>query len=169
MSEIKDGGPAFCAWCSEAAYIRQGRIQLCRVHYRFQAMRVRAKRDGKEVPSYEMLTAMASSARLNCPGCGRFMNWLSKEGRSTVVTLQHDRNGTMRFLCLSCNTRHASRPGDSFYSDPKDKKHCPDCRQWLPLDSFATDRSNRWLNKKTYCRGCSNVRNKNWRENRIAC
>ena len=167
MSEIKDGGPA-CAWCSEPKHIKQGRIWLCKIHYRFQSMRVRAKRDDKAVPSYEMLYSMASSSMI-CPGCNRTMNWLAKEGRSTVVTLQHDRNGTMRFLCLSCNTRHAFMPGDSFYHAPKDKKFCPDCREWLDFDSFATDKSGRWMDRKTYCRRCSNVRHKNWRENRVAC
>lgn len=165
----KDGGPAFaCKWCPEQAHIKQGRIWLCKRHYRFSSMKSRAKRDEKEVPTNEMLYGMASSS-LQCPGCSRKMNWLSKEGQSTVVTLQHDRNGAIRFLCRSCNTRHAQRPQDSFYADPKDKKLCPDCKLWLPLESFVTDRSGRWMNKKSYCRRCSSVRHKNWRENRIAC
>jgi hypothetical protein len=167
---MKDGGPAFpCHWCLGEPYIKQGHIWLCKIHYRFQSMRTRAKRDKKSVPSYDMLFSMASSACMHCPGCNRSMNWLAKEGRSTVVTLQHDRDGKMRFLCLSCNTRHASMPGDSFYSFPKDKKLCPDCQQQLPLEAFATDRTSRWMNKKTYCRRCSNARWKKWNENRIAC
>ena len=170
MSEKKnDGAPVTsCKWCLMPAYIKQGRIWLCKIHYRFSSMRANAKRHGKVVPSVELLDSFLTPDYAICKGCNRKMNWLDKDGKSTVITLQHDRNGTMRFLCRACNTRHANRPGDSFYDDPKNKKLCPDCNQWKEFNAFSIDRHFRWMDRKTYCKECSNDRHKRWRETRIA-
>lgn len=147
---VKDGGPALCAWCSQPSHIRQGRINLCAMHYRISSMRSRAKRDGKLVPSREAIEAMANVS-MSCFACGQEMHWLREEGASGQVTLQHDRDGSLRLLCLGCNTRHAQHPGDSYYDIPSDHKWCPDCGKVLPLSSFSIDRS-RPIGRKSYCR-----------------
>ena len=122
-----------CIWCEIEAFRKQGHIWLCKKHYRFQQMRVSAKHNGKPVPSYEWLEDTWNALQGKCPICQREINWLSSDGTSTVITLQHDRCGNLRLLCLSCNTRHASFCGDSFYSADPTKRVCPRCRKELPF------------------------------------
>lgn len=154
----KDGGPARCKWCDGKAARKQGRIWLCAKHYRFQQMRVRAKRDGKSVPSYQELEGMA----MRCPGCGVPMHWLISDGqRSGQATLQHDRSGLMRLLCLGCNVRHAAHPGDEFYHVPHEHKRCGACGDVKPFAAFVTDRS-RPIGLKSSCRECSRVQHLEW-------
>lgn len=153
--------PAFpCAWCERPSHIRQGRILLCAVHYRISSMRSRAKRDGKVAPDRREIEALIPSPFV-CECCGREMTWLRMKGASRQATLQHDRDGALRIICLACNTRHAQHPGDSFYHIPEGHKRCPDCEQVLPLASFAIDRS-RPIGRKSYCRSCAAVRFKRW-------
>lgn len=161
----KDGGPAFtCKWCDAPAVRKQGRIWLCPKHYRFQQMRVRARRYGKAVPKYSALNGMVAALgqEFQCPACRRSMNWLGADGQSTVATLQHDRDGTMRLLCRACNTRHGAYPNDEFYALPDGHKRCPRCKRILPLTDFWVDRGARWQNKKTYCKECSNAYHREW-------
>lgn len=158
---VKDGGAAAsCAWCERPRHIKQGRIWLCEVHYRISSMRTRAKRDGKSVPSKEGIEALIPSPFV-CAGCDRSMVWLRQHGASQQATLQHDRSGALRIICLACNTRHAQHPGDSYYEIPTDHKRCPDCEKVLPRSAFAMDRS-RPIGLKAYCRPCSAARFKHW-------
>lgn len=162
---MTDGGPAFpmCQWCSSERFRKQGRIWLCKKHYRFQQMRVRAKSDGKAVPSYVDLQSMldALPAYMECPHCRRKMNWLSKEGTQTVITLQHYRDGQMGLICLSCNTRHAAMPDDSFVDLPSGHKLCPSCGKVKPHSDFYKDNS-RYMSVKTYCKECAYGKFRNW-------
>ena len=152
-----------CKWCNSEAYCRQGHIWLCKKHYRFQQMRVTAKRHNKVPPSYEWLEQTWGEIGWHCPVCKRKVNWLSKEGTCTVITLQHDRNGKMRFLCFSCNMRHASFSDDSFYTADPNRKVCTICKKSLPLDMFATDRGAGVIQKKSWCRNCANKKHNEWR------
>lgn len=149
-----------CAWCDDDAHIRQGRIMLCAVHYRISSMRARAKRDGKSVPSRDEIESLISYPFV-CIGCEREMVWLRRDGASNQATLQHDRSGAIRILCLGCNTRHSNTPDDIFYDIPKESKHCPDCSKILPIEDFAVDKS-RPVGRKSYCRSCSSDRFKKW-------
>ena len=158
--------PLGCAWCERPSHIRQGRIRLCAMHYRISNMRSRARRDGKAVPTRQEIEALVP-APFVCVGCERPMSWLRANGASQQATLQHDRDGTLRLICLACNTRHAKHPDDSFYSIPKGHKRCPDCSQVLPLNSFAVDRS-RPLGRVSYCRPCAAKRFKQWSINHAA-
>lgn len=151
-----------CAWCPDPSYTTQGRIMLCVKHFRFSTMRTRAKRDGKAVPSYQQLDELLEKYGVECPVCTRTLNWLSKDGRSTVRVLQHDRDGGLKFLCLSCNTRHGARKGDSFYEIPTDSKMCPGCNTVKLLTEFVGDKY-RWAGRKTYCRPCSAAKHAAWR------
>jgi len=149
-----------CKWCKKKAHVKQGSVWLCKKHYRFMQMRVNAKRNKKTVPPYEELEKILLP---NCPVCKRKFNWLSKEGAQTVITLQHDRSGAFRFLCLSCNVRYASFKDDSFYSQSPKTKICPKCKKEKPWSEYHTDNSARWKNKKTYCKDCSYLIMKNWK------
>lgn len=156
---MPDNPPA-CAWCERPSHIKQGHILLCAMHYRIANMRTRAKRDGKLVPARVAIEALAPSP-FECCCCQRPLTWLRENGASQQATLQHDRDGGLRIICLACNTRHAQHPGDTFYAIPGGHKRCPDCEQVLPLASFVIDRS-RPVGRKSYCRPCSAARFKQW-------
>jgi hypothetical protein len=159
-NERKDGG-LVCKWCERPAHIKQGRILLCAMHYRISSMSSRARRDGKTAPSRAEIEAILPNPFI-CKPCGRPMNWVRDDGASTQATLQHDRNGEIRIICLACNTKHAQHPGDSYYDLPGGHKRCPDCEQILPVDAFVIDKS-RPVGRKSYCRKCSSIRHKSWR------
>ena len=154
-----------CRWCSLPAFRESGHIWLCYMHYRFQSMRTKAKYDGKEVPSYNDLKLLFDQLNpvMICPICRRPMNWMAKDGRSTVITLQHDRSGVLRLLCMGCNARHGQCEGDSFYSEiGPNRKRCWRCKQVKTLEEFSTDRG-RWSEKGTTCKECLYILNKTWR------
>ena len=150
-----------CSTCKKTAVIKQGNQWLCEKHYRFGQMRSCAKRHGKKVPSREELDMMIPDP-FSCQVCNKPMNWRSKDGTSTVATLQHDRAGTMRIICLSCNSRHASFKDDSFYQHDQSKRSCPRCKQSLELVQFCKDESGRWKSLNTYCRTCRTEMHRQW-------
>ena len=76
----KPDNPFACAWCDEAAHIRQGRVMLCATHYRISSMRARAARDGKMVPTRDEIASLAAQS-MTCVGCKRPMNWLRSSER----------------------------------------------------------------------------------------
>lgn len=161
-TRVNDGGPAFlCSWCAKPAHIRQGRIWLCAAHYRISSMRTRAKRDGKTTPTRQEIEALIP-APFKCGACNRQMKWLRHGGASSQATLQHDRSGTVRIICLACNTRHAQHPGDSYYELPDNHKRCASCDSILPHSSFDKDRS-RPLGLKSSCQKCSHAAHTEWR------
>jgi len=153
-----------CSICGTCAYIKQGNQWLCVVHYRFGQMRAKAKTCGKTVPTRMNLAEMVEKSKMVCRGCSRKMNWLSKDGKSTVASLQHNRDGSMELLCRACNTRHATFTGDSFYCLNKQFHVCRDCNQTLELKEFFKDRS-RPLGIKSYCKKCSTKRHYEWTTN----
>jgi len=155
-----------CSRCNEPSCAKQGHQWLCEKHYRFRQMRGKAQQRGLAVPTYEWLEANVPDGMICC-WCKRTMNWLQRDGASTVITLQHDRSGELRLICLACNSRHARFSGDEFYSLPIDKKPCPACKQVLPLSAFCIDRSKRWQDRKSMCRQCSTDVHREWvRRNR---
>ena len=158
---IDDGGPAQCSRCLDSSVIKQGHQWLCAKHYRFGQMRAKAKQAGKAVPSHEWLEGNHPKP-LICRCCSRQMNWRQIDGAATVACLQHNRNGTMEIICLSCNTRHGQMKGDEFYDLPQDSKQCPGCSQVKPFSDFYTDKSGRWENRKSTCRPCSNSNHAEW-------
>lgn len=153
------------AGCEEFSVIRQGNQFLCKKHYRFVQMRSSAKRQGKHVPSHLDLEIILASQGMFCSDCRRPMNWRSADGRATVLTLQHYRDGSIAFACLSCNSRHASMPADTFRDMDPGHKHCPSCDQIKPASEFTKDsgRSGE-LRRKSKCRTCSDKSTKFRRE-----
>ena len=151
---------AKCAQCSNDAHIIQGSGGLCVIHYRIANMRTVARRAGKTVPTRQEIEALVP-ADMVCPFCDRAMNWLRKDGISTQATLQHDRSGGHRVICMGCNARHAVHPGDSFYEIPGGHKLCPACNQVLPKERFNRA-STRPVGVSTYCRPCYGLVRKKW-------
>jgi len=157
---VEDGGPA-CSRCGAQATHYQGHQHLCPKHYRFGQMRAGAKRHGKAVPSHEELERMAAHG-MSCWDCNRTMVWLSKEDKKLVLSLQHYRDGTLGFVCRSCNTRHAFAPGDSYREQPKDHKFCPSCKTVKPFSEYDCDRGRGLNGNKSYCRDCARVTHYRW-------
>lgn len=159
----KNTGGADCSRCDSKASHKQGNQHLCAKHYRFGQMRATAKRHGKVVPSHEQLAGMVAEG-MDCADCHRPMNWLSLDGRCTVASLQHYRNGTMAIVCRSCNTRHAFMAGDTYREIPKDHKFCASCETVKPLASFSADNSRSGEMKvKSACKECSHLAISAWR------
>ena len=151
-----------CSRCSEPSVIRQGNQQLCSMHYRFGQMRGQAKRSGQAVPSHIHLHELHASLKdMCCPHCERKMNWRSVEGKSTVISLQHYRDGSFGLICRACNTRHAKMPGDTFRLVPPTHKNCGQCRKVVPLEAFGLQ-AGKWLNLAIRCRDCANSRARKW-------
>ena len=125
-----------CAHCGAPAIFIMNQW-VCAKHYRFRSMRYSARHSGKKVPSRDWLEANVPEGMV-CPCCSRVMNWRIHEGRPTVITLQHNRDGTMAMICQSCNSRHQHMPGDSFYSLPEGMRRCPKCGEIKPRGEFAS-------------------------------
>ncbi len=142
-----------CMECGEPRHAER----RCVKHYRFKQMQHEARVTGKLVPTVQQLEdLLAALDCLRCPICGRAMNWLAREGQATTLTLQHDRDGGLRLLCRSCNTRHSWYEGDSFYAVGPDRKRCPVCRELKPLTEFhrvTTDRY--WGGRGGRCKPCN--------------
>lgn len=125
-------------------------------------MRVTAKRCNKKVPSYKELDQLLVESGFKCQNCGTDFNWTQKEGTRTVITLQHDDSGAFKFLCLSCNTVHASTARDLIYSMGPNDKYCKRCQSIKPKDAFYKDRHT--VNGyKSWCMECSNKNSQRWR------
>ena len=153
--------PKECKWCNKKPFRRAGRIHLCKKHYRFQQMRVDAKRQGKLVPEYDDLNRYLSMCDMTCSCCNREMNWTAIEGQSTVITLQHNNDGTMNFLCRSCNTLHG-KIGDVIYKVGDNEKYCSSCDFIKDLEDFYKDK-HKVNGYKSYCKKCSNRKLKKYR------
>ncbi len=165
MIKIDPNQPA-CgrAGCQCVAVKRTGHQTLCAKHYRFGQMRHIAKYRGKTFPDEAAQELMLSRlVDFACPLCDRKMNWFRSGGDSTVITLQHYRDGSFGLICQACNTRHAAMPGDSFVDLPSAHKWCPKCHTSKPLSAFCTDRGGRWESKRSACRICSAIQTQNYR------
>lgn len=155
---VGDCSGKVCAKCDEKAYRVHGDRPLCVVHFRFETMRDAARSKGKVVPTHDDLRRMADEIIQNglaCPHCGRQMHWTKPpQRRSDVVSLQHDRSGRLRLLCMGCNIKHATYPGDTFYDAPIGWSFCHRCHQSLPPESFYKNRMG------ACCRSCRKVLNR---------
>lgn len=154
-----------CKRCNQPGYReKRGKYWLCKKHYRFMQMRSSAQVEGKRIPSHEALEKLWSDVGMICPHCNRKMNTLRIDGGSTVVTLQHDRSGQVRLLCMRCNVQHAVCPGDSFYTFDPNMKWCSKCDTTLPLSSFYEDA--RTLNGRvSHCKRCKLKQGAQWAAN----
>lgn len=139
-----------CARCDRPAFALMYFTNLCLLHVRAEQMRRGARYGEKAIPPREVIESLLNAALasgMKCPSCGRTMNWLKKDGQSTVITLQHDRDGGFRAICFGCNVRHQFHPNDTFYSLPAGHKRCQACKNNKPTaDFYSPSRAN--------CRQC---------------
>lgn len=152
-----------CRRCARDSVINMGHYSYCAYHYRLIRIRVDAKIKGKMVPTEDELGVLLDKHKdMICPVCKSKMNWLGRDGKKHVLTLQHNMDGTFGILCHSCNAAHQFIPNDGFYSKPAGTRFCQDCKEFLPLNSFFRDsRLNGGV--KTYCKKCANARTYKWR------
>lgn len=165
MNTKDDGGSEFrCSRCGIVAAQKQGHQWLCARHYRIGQMRSTARRDGKVIPTHEQLEAML---RDTCADCGVVMNMLSRDGeRARTASLQHYRDGSLAVVCVSCNTRHAAMPGDTFRDMQNDSKRCPRCETVKPLSNFGADLGRSGPMKfKSWCKPCASASHTEWQRN----
>lgn len=149
--------------CGEPSVMQPGNYPRCAKHYRFLQMRASAKRRGKQVPTVPALESMLPSD-MKCPDCGVVMNWLARDDRKRVATLQHYRNGTMGVVCMVCNAAHSFMPGDSYRTRPTGHKWCSACLRMLAYALFGMDRrKNSGLS--SLCRPCKSTRERARRRN----
>ena len=153
-----------------------GTTWYCDKHYRFKKMRARAQQSGKVVPTWEQLEEMLLEC-LNehgqlgkCPCCNRQMQWRAgaemKIGRT--ISLQHNLDGTMCFICHSCNVGHGnSKLGDRYLYLEYDEKYCPRCDTVKSLDQFNKNRRNT-LGVHDSCQNCVKEQNRKYRAERDA-
>jgi hypothetical protein len=150
-----------------------GTTLYCEKHYRFYRMRTDARRSSKVVPTWEQLDEMLLEC-LNehgelggCPSCGQQMQWKAGADKKIgpTISLQHNLDGTMCFICLSCNVGHGrSRAGDRYLEKTLvGFKYCGDCDTVRPLEQFRRDRRT-GTGFGSFCRDCSNKRRKKHRE-----
>src|ERR1044072_7536557 len=152
-----------CRDCGRPIAVKFDRAWRCQRHGRFARIIKQAGNDGKTIPPLTELNRLADSlVRKECPVCKRKMNWLRRNGASTVITLQHDRDGGFRLICASCNARHARCEGDSFYEEIRpDQKRCHLCKKVKPLTEFP--RAKRyWKGRDSRCKACSTIRHAKW-------
>ena len=158
-----------CTQCElEATYVDKRR-KLCDMHYRFNQMRQDTwTRLGIKHTVQELLDKLPTD--LACPECKTQMVWRrrhNQKGVSNQITLQHWRDGTIGFLCMSCNVRHSSMEGDSYRDMPKDHKLCPKCKEIKLENQFCFKSSRSVLKRNSICNACNQALAKEYRaENR---
>ena len=149
----------------------KGTSWYCEKHYRYHKMRSKAQGDGKVVPTWEQLDEMLLEC-LNehgelggCPCCGQQMQWKAGADRKIgpTISLQHNLDGTMCFICLSCNVGHGkSKMGDLYLDLEYDEKYCPDCDTVKSLDQYNKNSSNSG-GVRGICRECDTNRSRKYR------
>ena len=128
---------------------------------RFIQMRNNAKYTYGVAPSMDVLARLAEElVDMHCPVCNIQMAWKGVWGER--VTLQHDRSGEIRLLCMNCNARHQMYEGDTFYIYWPHYANCIRCRSLMPIDAFRRNASKN-NKKQSLCATCSYVLRKAWR------
>lgn len=153
-----------CARCERPADKARNQAYYCFRHYRIKQMRDDAKESGKTVPTNDELERLfdaAEASGLVCEVCTRAMNYVRANGHSTIVSLQHDRDGGYRLICLGCNVRHQNYPGDTFYEVQPDSKRCSACGEIKSHAEFYSHRSNP-SGLRSDCKACSKASAMKW-------
>jgi len=131
------------------------KFKYCLMHYRFSNMKSRACASRKYSPAMKELEKLVPLGMI-CPSCDRSMVWSTGTVTSNLITLQHDRNGTVRLICMACNSRHSRFEGDEFYDLPKDSKRCHLCKVVKPLEEFLKVKTG-WMGRGVRCLPCHNA------------
>lgn len=152
-----------CKICGENSILYRNRTSRCAKHGRFYFMGYDANKDGKKVPTLAQLeTYFSRLDGMKCPHCHREMNWLRREGGSTILTLQHHRDGTMGLCCQACNNRHGKMDGDSFNSLKPGERECQACKKIKPFSDFWRAREHQYPGVSNKCKDCSTKNLNKW-------
>lgn len=146
-----------CTQCDRPGTVFKCNRWICDIHFRIQCMRDCAAFRGKYVPDKSLLLELAErveASGMKCSHCSTLMVWRGAKGRRDVVSLQHDRDGGIRLLCMECNFQHRYFPGDTFYITPIGWKYCPKCQSAKPPIEFYRNGNGRL---KSYCKECKHV------------
>lgn len=128
--------------------------------WRFSSMRATAKASGKYVPTNEELWALLKSQGTACYHCKQELVWSRREHPSLFRTLQHDRDGTLRYLCNVCNLKHKAFPGDTFYQLDPEFRYCKKCATVKPISEFYKGRLARDTDNSRLGSGCKLCKDK---------
>ncbi len=145
--------------CSEVATRKRSLTTFyCDFHYRLSVMSQNSKVDRGDELTFRAVEALykAQGKPEFCPHCKRAFTWHSDEsGLGTVISLQHNNDGSLSFLCYSCNTGHGhSHLGDEYLKlDPSVEKYCPACKKVKPLTDFSSNCCN-LSGLSGWCRKC---------------
>ena len=141
-------------------YNRPNNLFYCNKHYRFQCMRHGAQQKGKSIPLYTELENLMPDNMI-CSICDQKMIWHSKYGdKNSVISLQHNNNGTIILICMACNNGHGhSKLKDKYFDIKKNNKFCPDCDLELNIKQFSIHHS-RINNIQGICKNCNKKRQK---------
>ncbi len=148
--------------CNEqAVYKYSGTRFYCPKHYRFTQMRHQAKTRNKYKPSFEELERLLIECgpEMQCTNCHRIMIWHGQSRKlDGVISLQHNNNGSIQFLCFGCNSAHGnSQLGDKYFDLKNNEKYCADCKTILNKNQFY--KNNRSRDKlKWICKACHKKR-----------
>ncbi len=126
-------------------------------------MRSKATNKRKFVPTSKEceILLFIDCPTMKCPICNKKMIWHKSLGElRNVISLQHNNNGTVNFICYGCNAAHgASQLGDSYFCMPKNYKYCSSCKNTLLTDKFH--RYNNSRDGYAYiCKRCHNLKSK---------
>jgi len=113
-----------------------------------------ASRRGLQAPPVKSLIRMLWTAMLTpyC-GCGKEMIVSSKLGSmKDTMTLHHDPDGSLYFICQSCNSSIKQRTVHSFFKDGV--KQCNCCGQEKPNNRFYKNK-HKPDGISTYCKTCT--------------
>lgn len=145
-------------------YKYQSNYFYCPKHYCFNNMRHGAQTRRKFIPTLDECEILLFIWCLDfkCPICNIKLKWHSDtNGRSNVITIQHNNNGTIMFICQGCNAAHgASKLGDAYFRIPHDKKYCPSCDRILLKSRFSKS-AKRKDKLHSMCRECDSLYQKN--------
>lgn len=145
----------YCSVCGDESYSRKPLTQtLCEKHYRFKQMIECSIKTNKYTPSNEELESLDVRTNMICPVCGIRMKWRTNN-LTEILTLQHNDDGSICFLCQPCNSR-AKNLGDNIYSIGLEYRRCICCLEYKKLDNFCYQ--NKY--KSSFCKKCSNLKNR---------
>lgn len=157
----------YCTSCNRhgisiEADIECGDSAYCLKHYRIKSSRYKALEHGKLAPSLSELEALLPLDML-CPVCAKAMCYAAYEDiLSSVVSLQHWRDGTLSWICHACNTSHGNSklPENEWLRLMKlikpNESLCSVCIKIMPLGKFHCNAKGH-KGVQSYCKACGNI------------
>lgn len=138
----------------------------CIMHERIRQMIKAAKEAHKYTPSMQELEDLFWGAKnMMCKHCGKKMKMRAgKDGRrGCVITLQHNKDGSLDLICQSCNTKEGHTKHDKAFSMPKGKYVCSQCCDMKDIHMFAKCATNH-KGHSSVCKQCVKIYYRNNQE-----